>query len=279
MFLIFQRQLFVRLYAASILSPLFTSEPMRAKTKAKQSKSNYTIREKAYQYIQSRITAGDLPSGGAISELLLAKELGSSRTPVREAISQLVSEGLLEQTPNRGTVVVRLTREDIIDLYELREALEVYVVVKVTREQLPAEDLKRLEQLSDNILALVNELEASAEQYLNLEQMQRFVAADRGFHTLLMAFSFNPRIRKVVDETRLLIRIFAMRRLGYDAEKLRNIHAQHAAIIEAIVSKNPELAMHRLAEHIQISKQERLDEFDRNRRASTIEQSYSDLNL
>jgi len=70
-----------------------------------------------------------------------------------------------------------------------------------------------------------------------------------------------------------------MRRLGYDSEKLRKIHAQHAAIIEAIVSKDPELAMHRLAEHIQISRQERLDEFDRNRRASTIERSYSDLNL
>jgi DNA-binding GntR family transcriptional regulator len=252
---------------------------MRTKTKARPSKSNYTIREKAYQYIQSRIASGDLPSGGAISELLLAKELGSSRTPVREAISQLVSEGLLEQTPNRGTEVVRLTREDIIDLYELREALEVYVIAKVTREQLPGEDIKRLEQLSDGILSLVDELEATGEPYLNTEQMQRFIAADRGFHTLLMAFSFNPRIRKIVDDTRLLIRIFAMRRLGYDSEKLRKIHAQHAAIIEAIVSKDAELAMHRLAEHIQISRQERLDEFDRNRRASTIERSYSDLNL
>lgn len=252
---------------------------MRAKTKARSSKSNYTIREKAYQYIQGRISSGDLPSGSAISELLLAQELGSSRTPVREAISQLVSEGLLEQTPNRGTIVVQLAREDIVDLYELREALEVYVVAKVTREQLPEEDIKRLEQLSNGILLLVDELEATGEPYLNVEQMQRFVAADRGFHTLLMAFSFNPRIRKIVDETRLLIRIFAMRRLGYDAEKLRNIHAQHAAIIAAIVSKDAELAMRRLTEHIQISRQERLDEFDRNRRASTIERSYSDLKI
>jgi DNA-binding GntR family transcriptional regulator len=252
---------------------------MRAKTKTKQNKSNYTIREKAYQHIQSRIASGNLPSGGAISELLLAKELGSSRTPVREAISQLVSEGLLEQTPNRGTVVVRLTREDIVDLYELREALEVYVVAKVAREQLSPEDLNRLTLLSDGILTLVDELKTAGEPYLNPVQMQRFIAADRGFHTLLMAFSFNPRIRKIVDETRLLIRIFAMRRLGYGPEKLRNIHAQHAAIIEAIVNKDPELAMHRLTEHIQISKQERLDEFDRNRRASSIEQSYSDLNL
>lgn len=252
---------------------------MRTKAKSKSSKSNYTIREKAYQYIQSRIASGDLPSGDAISELLLAKELGSSRTPVREAISQLVSEGLLEQTPNRGTVVMRLTREDIVDLYELREALEVYVVAKVTREQLPAEDIKRLEQLSEGILSLADELDTTGKPYLNAEQMQRFIAADRGFHTLLMAFSFNPRIRKIVDDTRLLIRIFAMRRLGYDTEKLRNIHAQHAAILAAIVSKDPELAMRRLAEHVQISRQERLDDFDRYRRASTIERSYQDLNL
>jgi DNA-binding GntR family transcriptional regulator len=252
---------------------------MRSQTKARPNKTNYTIREKAYQYIQSRIASGDLPSGGAISELLLAKELGSSRTPVREAISQLVSEGLLEQTPNRGTIVVQLTREDIVDLYELREALEVYVVAKVTREGHPGEDIKRLERLSDGILSLVDELEVTGEPYLNTEQMQRFVAADRGFHTLLMAFSFNPRIRKIVDETRLLIRIFAMRRLGYDAAKLRTIHGQHAAIMEAIAGKDPELATHRLAEHIQISRQERLDEFDRNRRSSEIERSYSDLNL
>ena len=177
------------------------------------------------------------------------------------------------------TIDEMLAAARAIDLYELREALEVYVIAKVTREQLPGEDIKRLEQLSDGILSLVDELEATGESYLNTEQMQRFIAADRGFHTLLMAFSFNPRIRKIVDDTRLLIRIFAMRRLGYDAGKLRKIHAQHAAIIEAIMSKDSELAMHRLAQHIQISRQERLDEFDRNRRASTIERSYSDLNL
>jgi DNA-binding GntR family transcriptional regulator len=252
---------------------------MRPKRKTKQNKASLTIREKAYQYIQNRIASGDLPSGSAISELLLAKELGSSRTPVREAISQLVSEGLLEQTPNRGTVVVRLTREDIVDLYELREALELYVVAKVTREQLAPDDIKKLEVLSDGILTLVDELQSSGARYLDDPQMSRFVASDRGFHTLLMAFSFNPRIRKLVDDTRLLIRIFAMRPSNYDAEKLRYIHAQHAAIIQAIVDKDPELATHRLAEHILISRQERLDAFDRNRRASTIEQSYSDLNL
>jgi DNA-binding GntR family transcriptional regulator len=252
---------------------------MKPKGKAKPSKANFTIREKAYQYIQNRIATGELPSGVAISELLLAEELGSSRTPVREALGQLTSEGLLEQTPNRGTVVVQLTREDIVDLYELREALEVYVVAKVAREYMAPEDLDKLKQVSDGVLALVEELKTSGKQNLDAEQMSRFVASDRGFHTLLMAFSFNPRIRKIVDETRLLIRIFAMRRLGYGVEKLMTIHAEHAAILQAIIDKNPELARQRLAEHIRVSKQERLDEFDRNRRASSIEQSYSSLNF
>ena len=83
---------------------------MRSKTKDRTSKSNYSIREKAYQYIQSRISSGDLPSGSAISERLLAKELISSRTPVREAISQLVSADLLEQTPNQSPDRSRLCR-------------------------------------------------------------------------------------------------------------------------------------------------------------------------
>lgn len=80
---------------------------MKTKGKAMRTKSSMTIRQKAYQHIQTRIAEGDLPSGGAISELLLAKELGSIRTPVREAIGQLISDGLLEQTSHRGTVVVR----------------------------------------------------------------------------------------------------------------------------------------------------------------------------
>jgi DNA-binding GntR family transcriptional regulator len=252
---------------------------MSPKGRAKTHKLHQTVREKAYQHIQSQIASGELISGGSISELLLAKELGSSRTPIREAISQLVSEGLLEQIPNRGTTVVRLTREDIIDLFELREALEIYVVGKIARDHLAEDDLKRLQTLSDGVLALSEELKASGERNLNREQMKRFLMLDRGFHALLMAFSFNPRIRKIVDETRLLIRIFAMSTFGYSAEKLRDIHSQHTEIIQAIMNKDPQLAMQRVAEHIGSSKQERLDEFDRNRRASTIEESYSEIGL
>jgi DNA-binding GntR family transcriptional regulator len=246
---------------------------MRKRAKKRRTATYSTIREKAYQYIQSRIASGDLESGVPISELLLAEELGSSRTPVREALGQLVAEGLLEQTPNRGTVVVRLTREDITDLYELREALEVYVVGKVARQHLRPDDLDKLVRLSDGVLKLKEELIASGESHLNAEQMNRFVISDRGFHSLLMAFSLNIRIRKTIDEARLLIRIFAMARHGYDAEKLADIHAQHAAIIKAIAAGESTLAMSLISDHIRMSMQERLEEFDDNRRVNSMRQS------
>src|SRR5580658_1370278 len=106
---------------------------MNRKTFSRPRDQEVLMRDQAYLYIQRKILAGDLQAGKAVSELTIAKELGSSRTPIREALGQLVAEGLLEQIPNRGAVVVQFGRQDIIDLFELREALEAYAVEKVAR--------------------------------------------------------------------------------------------------------------------------------------------------
>ena len=90
-----------------------------------------SVRERAYQHIKKLVSDGVLGPGAGVSELVLAKELGSSRTPIREAMKQLDAEGLLEQNQNGGMVVAQLERGDIIELYELREALENYSVGRV----------------------------------------------------------------------------------------------------------------------------------------------------
>src|SRR5271154_3066675 len=87
---------------------------------------------RAHALILTQMATGVLTAGSALSELSLARELGLSRTPVREAIGQLVAEGLLQRS-NLGAVVAEATRQDIIELYELREALEVYAIGKVAR--------------------------------------------------------------------------------------------------------------------------------------------------
>ncbi|HEV2273647.1 MAG TPA: GntR family transcriptional regulator [Acidobacteriaceae bacterium] len=232
-----------------------------------------SLRDRAYAYIQRRIASGDLKPETAVSELVLAKELNMSRTPIREALNQLVAEGLLEQTPNRGTLVVQLKRQDIIELYELREALEVYAARKAARLPLRPSDLERWQHFADEIVQLKTELEKSGKRTLRSEQMHRFATADLSFHNMLMRISVNARIVKVVNDTRLLIRIFGMERPGYDADTLQNIHDQHAAIIAAVAAHDVELATQLITRHIRTSLEERLQAYDVWEREVSLQKS------
>lgn len=243
---------------------------MKRKAVRPAARDDRSVRQKAYLHLQRKIASREFAAGSAVSELSVAKELGISRTPVREAIGQLVAEGLLEQIPNRGVVVVQLTRNDIVDLYELREALEVYAAGKAARLPLNPADLHRLHNLADDILVLRNELVQAGSGELNAEQMHRFVVCDLGFHTLLMRLAANARILKVVNETRLLIRIFAIRRTGHTAADLERIHQQHCDVLQAVSDRDPDRAMRILSEHIQNSQRERLAEHDHWERENSL---------
>jgi DNA-binding GntR family transcriptional regulator len=233
-----------------------------------------SIRQKAYSYIQRKIAAGELAAGGAISELDLARELGSSRTPIREALSQLIAEGLLEQSAGGGIVVVQFTRESIVDLCELREALEVYALSKVARLGLiQSKDKERLQKLVEEVRLLKNELVKSGKPMLNGEQMKRFIAADFSFHALLIGLSQNVRIHKVVNETRLLIRIFSMHREGHNAADLDRIYSQHKELLEAIERRDASATVRIISAYLQESQRERLEEFDQQKREAAIRHS------
>jgi DNA-binding GntR family transcriptional regulator len=236
----------------------------------KPSMADQSVRERAYAYIRHKIASGGLTSGDPLSEVEVAEGLGSSRTPVREAIGQLVASGLLEQVPGRGTTVARLTRDDIVDLYELREAMEVFAARKVARLGVPAAELEQLQQLVDGIQPLREELVASGGHSLNEEQMGRFMHLDLNFHACLMLMALNPRMQKIANETQLMIRIFAIRRSGHETAMLDKIHAQHNEIVMALRERQPERAMRILSEHIEISLRERLTEFDAWNRARAM---------
>jgi DNA-binding GntR family transcriptional regulator len=224
--------------------------------------------------IQRQIATGSLPAGSAISELDLARELGSSRTPVREAISQLVAEGILEQNGAGSVSVIQLTRENILDIYELREALETYAVGKVARLGLMRQaDKEQLERYAGAIHELHDELAGSVKVVLDEEQTNRLLAADFSFHALLIGLSQNVRINKVVNDTRLLLRIFTIRRESHDAATLNRIHKEHKDLLAAIEARDEASACRMLSGHIRASQQERLEEFDQHLREASMRKS------
>src|SRR6478752_2905610 len=102
----------------------------------KNERAPTSLGEKAYLYLRGRILSGDFGPGTALSEASLARELGNSRGPLREAVRRLTGEGFLRQSPNGGSVVVEFSRRDVAELYELREALEVYAAGKAAEHKL-----------------------------------------------------------------------------------------------------------------------------------------------
>jgi DNA-binding GntR family transcriptional regulator len=228
------------------------------------------MRRRAYLLIQKKIASGELKAGTLLSELALATELGSSRTPIREAVGQLLAEGLLELSPGGGIIVTQLTRQAIRDLYELREALEVFAVGRVAQNGIRTSDRERLNHLLAETQVLLKELKSSGAQELNAGQMKRFTLSDLSFHALLIRLAANARILKVINDTRLMIRIFGIQRSGHKREELEQIHRHHKDILQAVIDQDVDRARKLLSDHIQASANERLDEFDLWERESQL---------
>jgi DNA-binding GntR family transcriptional regulator len=250
--------------------------PKLRKTKARR--GNYrSARERAYLYIQQKIAGRELPAGVAISEVALAAELGISRTPVHEAIRQLLGEGLLEEDSNGSIVVVRLSRQDFVELYELRSVLEAHAVSKIAKRTLAAKDIERLQALADEIKALRNDLIKSGEKRLDDAQMRRFEMADIGFHTFLMSTAENTVALRVFNKVRYLIRAFAARHAGHNAEALARVHAEHLDMIRALSDGDIEKATQAVSQHVQTSQRERLEEYSYWEREALVRNQIHDF--
>jgi DNA-binding GntR family transcriptional regulator len=192
----------------------------------------------------------------------LARELGISRSPLREAIGQLIAQGFLRPIPNRGTVVLEFGKRDVTEIYDVREALELYAVGKALEGPTRAADAEELIRLADEMLELREELQETGQPRLNAAQMQRFVCNDMRYHDLLLRLADNARLAKAVGDGRVLLNAFAIRRRGHNAAQLERIHRSHRGIVDAVVRQDAAEAQRLLGEHIRVSKQERLQEYD-----------------
>ena len=87
-------------------------------------KGTASLEARVYSELQDAILMGEFKKGEALTEISLSERLGVSRTPVRGALSRLYDDGLVELIPNRGAVVIGITKEDLIDIYRIRMRLE-----------------------------------------------------------------------------------------------------------------------------------------------------------
>src|SRR6476646_8790940 len=140
---------------------------------------NLTLWQRVYDHLRAEILAGRLEPGTELAEVALAEQLGVSRGPLREAIGRLATEGLVTVRPRRGAVVSPLSKEEFLELYQVREALE-RMAVKLAVPRLQPGDFVALQ-------ALIDDMTSQAKQ----EKVSEFFAANAEFHQRLVDASGN----------------------------------------------------------------------------------------
>src|SRR6266496_1744535 len=113
---------------------------------------NLTLSQRVYEHLRDEILADHLLPGTELSEVALSKELAISRGPIREAMGRLAAEGLITMRPRRRAEVRLLTPQELIDAYQVREALEV-MAVRLLVPRVTEADLSRLEALIEQMAA------------------------------------------------------------------------------------------------------------------------------
>jgi GntR family transcriptional regulator, rspAB operon transcriptional repressor len=200
---------------------------------------NLTLWERVYRHLRQQILEDQLPPGTELSEVALSRELAVSRGPIREAIGRLAAEGLVTVRPRRGAEVRSLTPTELIDAYQVREALEV-LAVRLAVPRITSSDLARLDELVD-----------SMAEFARKDQVTDFFAANVAFHELLCELSGNEKLREIHHRLEGEIRRFQARTLALRGN-LDSSVSEHRAILAAVRLRDVDKACELTAAHIRV---------------------------
>jgi DNA-binding GntR family transcriptional regulator len=191
------------------------------------------LTQQAFRSIRDDIVRGKLDGRQHLTENYFAERFGISKSPIREALNRLESEGLITIVPRRGAFVVQLSVQDIEEIFELREALEALVVKDAV--------------LNGKILARMRTAVTSAKRFRDENNKTKYIQADSCFHTTLADASSNSRLKKILENMRnqmLIVRARTFELSSHTSVK------QHLNIVDALEEGNRDQASELMVEHI-----------------------------
>ncbi len=199
------------------------------------------LREIVFETMREAIIQGSLEPGERLMEIQLAEEMGVSRTPVREAIRKLELEGFVVMVPRKGAYVAGISVKDIVDVFEVRAALEA-LAAGLAAERATTDELDEMERASLYIY--------EAEDGL----IDNIVERDSDFHDLIYKSSRNQRLIQIITLLKEQIQRFRTTSLSQPG-RIKHAVDEHKGIIEAISEHNVEMASLLAREHIETALQ------------------------
>ena len=204
------------------------------------------MREWTYNNLKSNVLAGRFTPGERLTEEHLASGLGVSRTPVREALHKLASEGLIQPLESRGFCVAPDSSEDIEDLFDIRAALEGYAI-RIICEHISEPDIKKLKGYIEK-----------AENALRRKKLDEIFKFNTQFHDTLHGIVPNKsRFHSLIADTRKYVLRYRKDSLHYFDGAKKTIDG-HRKILLAISLKDPDLCERVMREQIKVARQEAL---------------------
>ena len=199
---------------------------------------NFSLEEQVFRTLEEDIISGVYATGESLTELGISARLGVSRTPVRSALHRLAEEGLVDIAPNRGAVVVGVTRDDLIDTYKIRIRLEGLASRMAT------------ERLSDADRVKLTEAVELAEFYVAKEDSEHLKELDTLFHSIIYRASGNRMLSKILGELHRNIRAYRKKSLEVPGRLVDSVR-EHREILNAMLSGDAALADELTSRHIE----------------------------
>jgi len=193
-----------------------------------------------YENLKKRIINHQLKPGESLNESVLTKELGISKTPIREALQQLEKEGFIENIPGKGSFVSRISIQDIREIFEIREILECEVVKRAAMKSDP-----------DKIGGIRKKFETESNGDKN--SRDQFKAGDR-IHTFIFESFGNKRLLeyyKRLQEHIIRMRLYFFNQLHQ--ERSGQSFKEHLEIMDALIAQDPSRAEKAMRDHLRNS--------------------------
>lgn len=210
-----------------------------------------SLSTQVYELLWKRIVTQKIKPGEKLSDVQLSKDLGISRTPVREALYRLVQEGIVQNQNLRGFYLATFSSHDVKEIYDLRTALEV-LAIRLALPNLSQADLEQSQMALDEVQKmLIHE---------NVKGREKFLKIDRDFHSLLVRSSQNRRLETSLDSLQAQIGVFQL--YGIHLTDLVNLSLEHhQAIVSALLQRDRTIAERAMERHIQEVKAHVLADF------------------
>lgn len=184
------------------------------------------LKDVAYEKIKEKILEEHYEPGQFLSERTLIDELGMSKTPIKNALVRLESEGFVTVSSKQGIIVVDISIERINDIYNLRIALETFNCQEI---------YKRI--TDDQINELEENVEATKEAAAN-KDVKAFATLDHEFHLAISEFAGNSEITKILLNYQDHLRRITLRHLRKDPDRVKKFYTEHVDILNALKTKN-----------------------------------------